>query len=566
MRKLICDEKALRRLMLLMLIGLSIKYIFVDFGIDAEFQISMSYRLAKGDLMFREMWEAYQMSAFLCAFFIKIYLFLFQSTTGIVLYLQVIGVLIDVGIAFLLYKTVRKYMNCPNTAFAMAWLFVVVSPKDVPLPEYANMELWFSMLLCITLFVYFQTGQKGMLVLSALCLCAAVLSYPSCLLLAAGAGCLFFRQRDKKNFLIFLSVCAATGLLYLALTLSQLSGNEFLIFFENMLAIETSHAISLGAKLLAYLKDALKIALLFGSAYLLSYLLVHKVIGEKLAEDRKTRKLLVDLFFYLLILAVSLYATFAWVAHTRYGYSVLFLGIIVIGMRHGKELRESQYDFYIIGTVISLLNFLATLLLTDLQLIGSVPYLLIAAVVALLPIAEALKAADGNHILTALKKAALLCTVALLVFRNAYIIRPMYLQTNTIFDVGGVVKEGPAVGIFSTYMGPYMQNETIKEWQEYIPDGSNVYLIGDPLDTLAYLYSDTNVAAPSTVCTPGYNENILKYWEMNPHKYPDVIVASCWYGELNSALAENEWIMNWLEEEFQPAYSIDGKYWRYYFR
>lgn len=566
MRKLICDEKALRRLMLLMLIGLSIKYIFVDFGIDAEFQISMSYRLAKGDLMFREMWEAYQMSAFLCAFFIKIYLFLFQSTTGIVLYLQVIGVLIDVGIAFLLYKTVRKYMNCLNTAFAMAWLFVVVSPKDVPLPEYANMELWFSMLLCITLFVYFQTGQKGMLVLSALCLCAAVLSYPSCLLLAAGAGCLFFRQRDKKNFLIFLSVCAATGLLYLALTLSQLSGNEFLIFFENMLAIETSHAISLGAKLLAYLKDALKIALLFGSAYLLSYLLVHKVIGEKLAEDRKTRKLLVDLFFYLLILAVSLYATFAWVAHTRYGYSVLFLGIIVIGMRHRKELRESQYDFYIIGTVISLLNFLATLLLTDLQLIGSVPYLLIAAVVALLPIAEALKAADGNHILTALKKAALLCTVALLVFRNAYIIRPMYLQTNTIFDVGGVVKEGPAVGIFSTYMGPYMQNETIKEWQEYIPDGSNVYLIGDPLDTLAYLYSDTNVAAPSTVCTPGYNENILKYWEMNPHKYPDVIVASCWYGELNSALAENEWIMNWLEEEFQPAYSIDGKYWRYYFR
>ena len=74
------------------------------------------------------------------------------------------------------------------------------------------------------------------------------------------------------------------------------------------------------------------------------------------------------------------------------------------------------------------------------------------------------------------------------------------------------------------------------------------------------------MAAPSLVPTPGYNENLLNYWKMNPEKYPDVIVASCWYGKENPLLTEDSWIMRWIEQEYMPQYVIDGKYWRYYFR
>lgn len=577
-------------LLLLAAAALSIKYVFVDFGIDAEFQISMAYRLAKGDLMFQEMWEAYQMSAFVCAFFIKIYLALFGTTTGIVLYLQVIGLLIDVAIAFLLYRTIVKYLGSPVTAFAMAWVFLVVSPKDVPLPEYANMQVWFSLLLCIALFLYFQTGRKLLVVLGAVSLCAAVLSYPSCLILVAGVGYLFLRYSKKKDFFLFLAVCIGLGIAYLLITLPGRSLEEFLIFFRGMVAIETSHAVSPGVKLWAYLKEAFAFILLYSVAYLVAGLSVAMVAGRtgrmsgrtiigkgsvcRLVGDGPARKLLVDLLFGLIILAVSLYTVFDWEGHTRYGYSVLFPGIILVGMRHVKSLSQKQFCFYLTCSVVSVLNFIATLALTDLQMIGSVPYLLIAVLAAFLPIGEALKdvatdAEPGNGkvvFLPALKRIVILGCAAVLVFRNVYLIRPMYLQTNTIFDVGGVVKDGPALGIFSSYMGPYMQNESIKEWREYVKEGSNIYLIGDPLDTLGYLYLDTGVAAPSTVCTPGYNENILTYWEVNPHKYPDVVIASCWYGELNSALTEDSWIMKWLEEEFQPTYSVDGKYWRYYFR
>ncbi len=149
---------------------INVKYIFIDFGIDAEFQISMSYKLATGDIMFKEMWEPYQMSAFLCAILIKIWLWIFGSTTGIVLFLQITGSIIDGVVAYFLYKTIVKYVGAKKTAFLMAWVFFLISPKDVPLPDYANMQIWFATLLCVTFFIYYKEGKKKWLILSAVML------------------------------------------------------------------------------------------------------------------------------------------------------------------------------------------------------------------------------------------------------------------------------------------------------------------------------------------------------------------------------------------------------------
>lgn len=147
-------------------IGLSIKFIFCDFGIDGEYQITMSYRLAKGDIMFKEMWEPHQTSALLCAFLIKIYMTIFKTTTGLVLFLQTVGVLLHGATSYALYRVVSKILKQPNTAFAMAWFFFLIMPKDMPLPEYANMQIWFSMLLCLCLFGHYKRKKSWLIVLA----------------------------------------------------------------------------------------------------------------------------------------------------------------------------------------------------------------------------------------------------------------------------------------------------------------------------------------------------------------------------------------------------------------
>lgn len=560
------NKKTIYFLMILVALGLSIKYIFIDIGIDAEYQISMAYRLATGDIMFKEMWEAHQTSAFLCAFLIKLYLLIFRTTTGIVLYLQLAGVLVDGAISYLLYRVVKKYLSSESLAFAMAWLFFVVSPKDMPIAEFANMQLWFSMLLCIMLFLYDETRKKVFLVLAALSLCGAVLSYPSCLLLVFGVAVLFWWRKDKAGFFLFMGVCAVTGIAYLCLILRNMSVTELLFCLENMLGIEPSHTVSLGGKFLAYALDALKILGVLAGLYGVAFL-IGEVIGRLKGREKRYRLIYADVIFCVLTLGMCLYTVFAWQKYNRCCYSLCLLAAMLVGLRHVRKLSGSKQYLYRCGMAVSLSNFVATLVLTDLDLVTSVPYLLIAFVVALIPLWEVYQEFGKENIYAGLVRVALVCGVAFLTFRNVYIIRPMgAAHVDTILSVAGIVKDGPAIGMISEYMGPYMQNESLKEWEEYIEDGSNIYLIGGTIGTLGYLYGDTFVAAPSVMSTPWYNDCISAYWELHPDKYPDVVIASCWYGELDSMLEKNGWIMEWLEEDFKPRYSIDGKYWRYYFR
>lgn len=563
----LCNKNIIRTIMIFVAVALNVKYVFVDFGIDAEFQITMSYRLAEGDSMFKEMWEPHQMSAFLCSFFEKIYLELFQTTTGIVLYLQVVGVLLDAAIALGIYRVVSRYLNCKGVAFGMAWVFMIVSPKDVPLAEYANMQIWFSMLLCLTMFIYFKTTQKRWIILAAFCLCGVVLAYPSCLVLLPGVIYLLCYCKDRKGMLILVSVCFVCAILYLGIIFCQMPVGDFVLYLEKILAIETAHDTGIWAKSVNYLKQFSEIAFVVVAAYGCSFGLIRLwYVKKRKLWCKAEAAVLIDKTFYSILLLISIYTVFCWQRYVRYSYSLVFLAIIIIGARYSRRLSGDKFYFYLCGTVISLLQFLATIFLTNLELIASVPYLLIAVIVAFLPISEVMSvrkevAGHGRAM------AVILCVSGFfLVFRNIYIIRPMNGDVSTIMKIAGIVKEGPAKGIISEYMGPFMQNETIKEWEQYIKDGDSVYLIGGSLDTLAYMYTDTVVAAPSLISTPGYNENILTYWEVNPDKYPDVIVASCWYGTTNDMLTEESWIMTWIEEEYRPAYIVDGKYWRYYFR
>ncbi len=554
-----------RILLMTTAILLNIKYIFMDFGIDAEFQITMSYRLATGDMMFREMWEPYQMSAFLCAFFIKLYLELFKTTTGIVLYLQAIGVLLDVSVSIFLYRTICKHLNSEKTAFVMAWVFFLVAPKDIPIADYTNMQVWFSLLLCIFLFLQHKTGKKRFIVLAALSLCGAILSYPSCLLLYFGVMGILLYHKNYKNALILTGICVLSGGLYLYMIFSQIPVSEFGVVVHNILAIETSHSMSMGARFLWYLKDFIKILLVLFFLYGISFAGIRVFLYKKIG-DKAVCSILIDSVFLIFSIIIGLYTVVCWQDYVRYSYSVTFFALIILGIKHAGRLSENKKYFYWYGIIISILQFISTLLLTNLVFVASVPFLLIAAMVSFLPLAEAFYIVNGTKYVKTFIKVCMIFGLMALMFRSVYIIRPMQGDVSSILHIGSIVKEGPAIGIISEYMGPYIQNESVKEWQEYIKEGQSVYLIGGSLDTLGYLYADTEIAAPSLVPTPGYNEAILEYWEMNPDKYPDVVIASCWYGQLNAELTEESWIMQWIEEEYRPAYYIDGKYWRYYFK
>ena len=549
-------EKIIRTLMVAAAIVLGIKYILTDFGIDAGFQLTMSYRLATGDVMLKEMWEPYQMSAFLCAPLIALWLAIFRTTTGLVLYLQTAGVLVDAAVSCLFYSRIKKHFpEMERAAFLMAWIFFVVSPKDVPIPEYANLQLWLTLLLCLCLLEYHFTEKRRFIVLGAFCMCGIVLAYPSCALIFIATMVILVKHGRKSDAGLFAGLCFGIGGIYAALLLRNVGISGLITVLHGMFALETSHGMKLSEKFLWYAGDAAKIAVGLLIAYLVSFLLTRIPAIKK--------RLPAEALFLVFIIGFALYTTLCWSRFVRFNYAVLFPALILLGLLHAKKLDEKERFFYGMATLFSLLNFFATLLLTNLVLCASLPYLLVGAVAALLPISKAANTLPDRKTKTPVAAAALIL-IAFMFFRNAYLIRPLAGDVFSIFQLHGIVKAGPAAGVITEYMGAYIQNESVKEWEQYVPDGSNIYIVGPSTDTLGYLYKNTGVSAPSLVPTPDYNDSLFTYWEMNPDKYPDIVIVSCWYGTLN--VEEDSWIMNWIKNDFSYSSSVDGKYWRYYFR
>ncbi|MCR2049872.1 hypothetical protein NSB25_21690 [Acetatifactor muris] len=536
---------------------------------DCAYQISMSWRLLSGDRMFLEMWEPHQTSVFLPAVLMWIYEKIFHTTTGIVLYLQICGILIRGAIAFLLYRILGKALKKP-VAYGMALLFFMISPKDYALPEFANMQLWYSALLFCCLYGYLRSGKRMLLAAGAICLCLEVLAYPSCLIVYFGiAGLLAcYSENRKKDILLFTGICVGLGSAVGGYFLFSLGSDTFRQCLEGMLALEPSHTVGMGDKLVGYLKDILKVLPVFlivgaGGFGISRLFLLFGRAGKGMATKKGQAK---GQLWFLCSAAIFLAGFFLNIlsVENRTAYSLIFLFLAAAGLWNVKVLAGEEKRIYMCLSVIGGLGFGATLLLSDMPLYPSAAYGLLAVIAALIPIA-------GGEISEGTRKglfSCFICFVVLLAFRCVYIRTPMTGrgQICSVLSDLSVVRVGPAWGIITDELGACIQRDSYPEWKEWIRPGDRVWIIGSVVDTLGYLYEDVETAGPSTMSTPSYSDAVLEYWRLNPDKYPDVVVAESYMGNLAYELQINEWLQSWLEEEYQPEQIVDGIYWKYYFR
>lgn len=187
---------------------INIKNIFTSCQVDAEYQVTMAYRLLKGDAMFSEMWEAHQTSAFFLAFFEWIFLKITGTTTGIMVYANSVGVVCKTLVAVAVYAVMRRYTD-KRAAFAALIFTLNTYPKDVVLPDFANLQIWFALLLMCCLIRYVQEEKTGWLIAGAFCLCLEVLSYPSCAIVWVPCMVVIgsYSKRRMRDMLLFTGIC-----------------------------------------------------------------------------------------------------------------------------------------------------------------------------------------------------------------------------------------------------------------------------------------------------------------------------------------------------------------------
>lgn len=564
------NRKPIIWLVCLGVILVCIKRIFTDFDIDCEYAIALSYRMARGDKMIVQMWEPHQTSAFLNAIFIKIYLFLTGTVTGIALYLNIMGTLAKAGVAIVFYRTFRKICD-HKILFLMCSFFMTVCAKNSIILEFSNMMIYFSILLFCALYTHlqkleYQKPETLFLVLASFCLCLQVLSYPSAVILFVLVLLILNRYSLTKgrDMVIFSGSCFAVGSAFCAYLVFRSGWDRFWVCIRNIVTGDSSHTVAdLAEKTVLYVQDIRNVFILFAICAFLA--VVISVLPFQ--KRRHARRIgCIKIFFILLFLqnisnAMMDIGNRQWLMKIRLLYLAVYIPFVVLAAILKKYCSRDEKMLFSIGLGISISSCIAVLLLTNLPFLSTLAYLILGIMVSMVPIGAYLRQAVPE---TSDEKryVMLFLFVLVVIFRNIYIFRPMNRMQALTVSINNVVRDGPLKGIFSDYMGPHIMNCNMEDWKQYIQKGDRVMIVGFPsVSTIGYLYEDTEICVDSTICTPTYSEKLLQYWEINPWKEPNVVV-DCWFGELR--IPEDTWIRGWLEENFDSY--VDGTYIRIYYR
>lgn len=586
-------QKRLYVLLIILSVLASLKMIFFSLGMDEEYQLVMAYRNVHGDRLFLDMWEPHQSSAFLCSILMRPWLALF-STTGVVLYLRLCGTLLHLGISFYLYRILKDFMDV-KYAWLLALIYYNTIPKQIILPEFGIMQVWCYTLLALFLTRYYTCDKKiRYLVLAALSLVLNVLSYPSCLILFPFLLILtarFSGSSKWRDMGIVTSVCVLCGLGYLGMLFTYTTPGELAATLSHILSGDVTHSLSPEKKLLSFLTGFLFMAALWGLCLALSVAVAKwkKLKWEQTCCLTAVFACLMEFFYWVVLgkgyetMHIHL-ATFALAGLCACGKSLSASGLENISSGTAipsKEQMQRRFLKYIMAG--AFLSLLAVVYLTDLTLAESVPHAMPAAFCGAVLLIFTLKKnipkkdtcgkstfqkeipeKDNNTANSQWIYATLTVWCLTAVFGKGYTLRsgPEY---NNVLQSGGIMREGPAIGIISNYMGAYVYNCDYEDWQAYIKDGDRVLIMVDQvmnLGTIRYLFKDVEISHFSIVNPTAYDERLLEYWEMYPEKYPNVIIVDCWYGQL---MTDPEgWLMQYIENEFGYTQVNDGRYMRIY--
>lgn len=523
----------------------TVKILFFGFDIDEQYAVTMAYRILRGDRMFLEMWEPHQTSAFFSAAFLWLYVQLFHTLEYSVLFLRIVGVVTQLVISILTFRTFRKFIS-ENTAFVIAVFYYNIIPKNSTVPDFSNMLLWFSnlLLLCLVHFYLAETNGKQekyfWLIMSGLATSALILSYPTSLFVVLPVSIGIFRVSQLcnrwHNLMCYLFTCAVCGIAWLSYFLLHMSFSDFITGVSAMLS-DGSHSDTFMDKIMnlfLYIYDILPFCLVAALCAFLFWEMANRVFKKQCA------------YSLILIIVLAAEQIFIWCfMQKRLNYPGLlsyFLVFLAFRYHHlHKRTRDQQPDvalaLFWFGSMTALFLLLAGFLASNTQLYESIGYVTIGIIVLLYFLDTE---QNKNSLLWKLIIFAILGST--LLHRGFYM---AYLYGHdTVFVPRQKAEAGPMAGIYGRYSDGYEYNLQNQLVHTYIPEGSKLLLVSNK--TIIYLQGNYEVCNYSSISTPTINEQLFTYWNLFPDKTPQYIIwDTCAEGyiatdtDINTRLVEN---------------------------
>lgn len=492
-----------------------VKTLIQEFNVDEQYAIVLGYRIASGESMFIDLWEPHQTSGFVCAFFIKLYLLLFKTTEGLVIYLRILGILMQVSVSVFAYNVFKKTTSKMVSLYLAIAVFAL-QPKGIQIAEFSNLFIW-SMLCTMLCFYSIYTKPdryKKYAILAGIFVCVSVLCYPSYLIVVPFYAIAMYKLFAKKGHTIngfFLGTCAVIGIGYIIYFLTQMSLEEFIYGIKQMMT-DGAHNVSNTEKLLFYLEELKLILLPTCLGVLISFLLV------------KIFKLKADKFIMvgsITLILMIIYQVIVWMnpnngvyLHTPLAF---YFVAYVLGIKCLKKEKELKWIFYIPTAV----AFVAVMLLTNTGIRVTGSYLL-PGILAVFAVMNTCQVEQTDKRVGGIKIAALLTFMALLLFQRTYLVCETYGYKADIFYVKQKALSGPALNVYCGWLDGTKYNEVAAVMAQYVKEDEAVLCV--TANTLWYLLGEGQISNYSTISTPTFDDRLYEYWKLHPEKYPDVVI------------------------------------------
>lgn len=578
-------EKVIWYLVCVAIIGLTllgyIKGIFISSDIDESYALAQSYRLAVGDKLFVDMWESHQLSAFLGAIFIKIYLAVFGTTEYLVIYLRMIGILMHTGIGIWLYNAIKKDFS-QRISFLVLFLHFNFLPKWVQMPEFELMHYWFVLMIFLLLYGYFGKEKRGFLrpALAGVCVVGSMMSYPTMILLypfLVIGLCVLEKQRfglkgiKRLKSSLYLTLGALiSGGSFLVYLLSYQSISEFMenvsyIFLDESHSMEETafkwqyYKIEIGEHFASYFGHMGVALIIVAVALIIRAIILW--IKEKSLKNFFTKKGVEFVVISLMVLTavfMEINQVFGSVLQDENQFYLLlrFVAVLIpavyLGIRYHKKFAAIFWLCIIPGIV----SYVAALLITNMTLNVCYAKMFLGVFGSILLLSWYVKdmvpknAVKTGYILIYALILGLLCGFFVC---RVVLIRVTGCLPVTIKAPLCQIEEGPGKGIYVLNTDGVIWNENYEILKDRIKEDDRLLYIGP--DNMIYPAMECDVASPSTQGTTVYNEMFIYYYEKHKDRIPNVIVIDKTFesNPIYHYSENNQILLDWIEETFEDV-------------
>ena len=573
------------------------KTIYLSADIDESYAVTLGIRLISGDHLFKDMWEVHQTSAVLYAPFLGLYKWLTNGTEGILVYLRIVGIVIQALISVYSVHVIKKWVT-PSLAIFLSLLFFNFTPKQIQSPEFTQFLYWGVMMLGLSLLQYKNSQKKLHLIVAALSLCVCVLAYPfGVVLFPVCLGILWYKNNNSlkekaQSIGIFTGICVLMGGGFFLYVLSGVSFEEFLANISGVL-MDESHDQSLKEMWIAHLQALGEMLIPTFLVIMLSQVVLRT--GKK-ASDKK--KLLVlaggslgqaGLFVYQfhtitkvnyiiflpLILQFGVYSLYVhWILtrddEVEVQDEVSKSNNMLSETEHvGSNLlvRKNENRLILLGLGMpSLVAFVIVLSSSNLSADYSTGFLVPFVLAVLMILAREIKSRSNSENGIREKGAykVLVLSISLLLFVFAvlllttriFLVRFTSTQRKNIFEGYYETNHGPLKG---SRLGEtdYHQYEAKSFMLTSLVTEEDVFMyVGCDM----FLYSQFNgkIGTGNTISTPVFGEQLLHYYEKYPERMPNIFFVDREYVSDFDVVLHKEPFASFVAENYVLDLSYEG--------